>query len=150
MKFPAVSSNLLTRWCSSTVKIDVLHSVVAHHPLYQHSLVVLTGERRQESLGRSKYLNIDLYKANTKKRKAIQWRPVLEWPESAIWEIISRWHIQPHPAYMLGWNRCSCQMCIFSAPDIWATIASIDSGKIKKLRPQNDGCILHCMPEETF
>jgi len=133
LKFPAVSSNLLTRWCSSTVKIDVLHSVVADHPLYQHCLVVLTGERREESPARSRYLDIELYKANTKTRKAIHWRPILEWPESAVWEIISRWHIQPHPAYMLGWSRCSCQMCIFSDPDIWATIASIDAGKIKKI-----------------
>lgn len=133
LKFPAVSSNLLTRWCSSTVKIDVLLSVVAHHPLYQHRLVVLTGERRQESPARSKYVEAELYKANTKSRKVIHWRPILDWPESAVWEIMSRWHIQPHPAYMLGWNRCSCQICIFSDPDIWATIASIDYRKIEKI-----------------
>ena len=133
LKFPAVSSNLLTRWCSSTVKIDVLLSVVAHHPLYQHHLVVLTGERREESPARSKYVETELYKANTKMRKAIHWRPILDWPESTVWEIISRWHIQPHPAYMLGWNRCSCQTCIFGDPHIWATIAFIDRRKIDKM-----------------
>ncbi|HWB93282.1 MAG TPA: hypothetical protein VG605_15580 [Puia sp.] len=68
LKFPAVSSNLLTRWCSSTVKIGVLLSVVAHHPLYQGRLVVLTGERRQESAARSKYLDVELYKAHTNTR----------------------------------------------------------------------------------
>jgi len=38
LKFPAVSSNLLARWCSSTLKIDHLASIMVHHPLHQDVL----------------------------------------------------------------------------------------------------------------
>lgn len=133
LKFPAVSSNLLTRWCSSTAKIDVLASVVVHHPLYQDRLMVLTGERREESHARSRYREVGPYIAHTMSRDVVHWRPILNWPESAVWEIISRWHVQLHPAYTLGWNRCSCQICIFGDPDIWATVAAVDPGKIRKI-----------------
>jgi len=133
LKFPAISGNLVTRWCSSIAKIDVLSSVVCHHPMYQRRLFVLTGERREESSSRSKYAQIEPYKANSKRRKAVHWRPILDWPEAAIWQIMSRWQIQPHPAYMLGWNRCSCQCCIFGSPNIWATIASFDLLKIERI-----------------
>jgi 3'-phosphoadenosine 5'-phosphosulfate sulfotransferase (PAPS reductase)/FAD synthetase len=134
LKFPAVSANLLTRWCSGTVKIDVLASVVAHHPRYQNRLVVLTGERREESNARKKYKEVEVYQANSRRRKVIHWRPILNWPEFAIWNIMARWGIQPHPAYMLGWSRCSCQLCIFSSPHIWATLASIAPAKVDAIQ----------------
>ena len=129
-KFPAISSNLSLRWCSSTVKIDVLASVVCHHPDYQSELVVLTGERKEESKARSRYKYVEPYRSATQTREAIHGRLILDYPELAVWNIMARYHIQPHPAYMLGWNRCSCQTCIFGDPNIWATLALIDPGKI--------------------
>lgn len=130
LKFPAVSADLSTRWCSSTVKIDVLGSVVRHFDEYDHEVFILTGERREESSARSKYKEVELYRANTKSRKAIQWRPIIDKDEVWIWDIICRWKVQPHPAYMLGWNRCSCQTCIFGSANIWATINAIEPGKV--------------------
>src|SRR5581483_1966151 len=44
LKFPAVSGSLVTRWCSSEVKIDVLKSIICRHPDYQDKVIVLTGE----------------------------------------------------------------------------------------------------------
>jgi len=133
MKFPAVSSNLLIRWCSSVVKIEVLISVVRRHPAYSNELFVLTGERRLESRARSKYKEFDLYPAATKSRKATLCRPILAWSEPHVWEIISRWKVQPHPAYMIGWGRCSCQLCIFSSPDLWATTNIISPEKVNAI-----------------
>lgn len=130
LKFPAVSANLLTRWCSSTVKIDVLAAVIRRHPAYRRKVFILTGERRLESEVRSRYVEIDRYPSATKERYAILWRPLLDWDEHAVWAIMERWKVQPHPAYMLGWNRCSCQLCIFGSPNIWATIQLISPQKI--------------------
>lgn len=133
LKFPAVSGNLIARWCSGAVKIDVLRTVIAHNPAYQGEIFVLTGERRQESAGRAKYQEVETHKTNCSKRSATSWRPAIDWMEDQVWQIMARYRVQPHPAYMLGWNRCSCQLCIFSSPAIWASIAQIQPGKVDRI-----------------
>lgn len=131
-KFPAVVADLRTRWCSSVVKIDVLSRVVANHPDYSHgTFVICTGERRQESAGRAKYLEMELYRSNSKQRRAWQWRPIIDWTEDEVWDIMNRWKIQPHPAYELGWGRCSCATCIFSSPSTWASLYELDPVRVK-------------------
>jgi 3'-phosphoadenosine 5'-phosphosulfate sulfotransferase (PAPS reductase)/FAD synthetase len=133
MKFPAVAADLNTRWCSSTVKIDVLGSVIRYNSEYNNEVVVLTGERREESTARAKYKEVEMYRAATKKRKAILWRCIIDWTEQDVWDIMQRWNIQPHPAYMIGWNRCSCQTCIFGSGNIWATINKISPEKVEAI-----------------
>lgn len=133
LKFPAVSGSLCTRWCSGSAKIDVLRTAIADNPAYFGEIFVLTGERRQESAGRSKYQEVELHKTNCLKRSATSWRPVIDWTEEQVWQIMARWKVQPHPAYMLGWNRCSCQLCIFGSPAIWASIQQIQPDKIDRI-----------------
>lgn len=133
LKFPAISQSLITRWCSSIAKIDVLRTAIAHNPAYFDEIYVLTGERRQESANRSKYAEIEPHKTNGRRRSAIAWRPVIDWTEKQVWQIMARWKVQPHPAYMLGWSRCSCQLCIFSSPAIWASIAKIQPAKVDRI-----------------
>lgn len=133
LKFPAISASLITRWCSSTVKIDVLRAAITHNPAYTGEIFILTGERRQESPGRSKYLETEPHRTDCKKRSATVWRPIIDWTEQQVWQIMARWKVQPHPAYMLGWNRCSCQLCIFSSPNIWASINKIQPGKVERI-----------------
>jgi len=130
MKFPAVSASLSSRWCSAEVKIDVLRRVIAHNPEYSNEIFILTGERRQESANRAKYEETELHATSGKKRIAISWRPIIDWTEEQVWEIMKFWKVQPHPAYMLGWSRCSCQLCIFGSPDIWASINAISPEKV--------------------
>ena len=131
-KFPAVSADLSVRWCSSTVKIDVLKSVLAANPAFKTgNFLVLTGERRAESVARSRYEMFDWHGANTQKRKVLNVRIILDWTDSEVWGIMERHHIQPHPSYMLGWKRCSCQNCIFNSPKIWATSNMLSPEKIK-------------------
>lgn len=130
LKFPAVSASLMTRWCSSTVKIDVLSTVICHSPAYSSEVYILTGERREESASRSKYEETETYRAASKSRRAIQLRLIIDWTEAEVWAIMKRWKIQPHPAYMIGWSRCSCQLCIFNHPDLWATNKNISPKKV--------------------
>lgn len=131
-KFPAVSADLRTRWCSSVAKIDVLSRVI-NNTISDGKVLVLTGERRQESTNRSKYAEFEKYRSHTKKRDAWQWRPVIDFTENQVWDIYRKHKVQPHPCYMLGWSRCSCQTCIFSSPNTWASIEQISPEKIEEL-----------------
>lgn len=42
-----------------------------------------------------------------------------------MWELLKRHHINPHPCYRIGWNRCSCMMCIFSTPRLFAGVKEL-------------------------
>lgn len=131
-KFPAVAADLRTRWCSSVVKIDVLSRVV-NDRFESGNLLVLTGERRQESAARSKYTEFEKYRSWTKSRNAWQWRPVIDFHEKQVWDLYKKYRVQPHPCYELGWSRCSCQLCIFSSPNTWASINELAPWKIDEL-----------------
>lgn len=139
MKFPAVAADLRTRWCSSVVKIDVLSRVITNSYPNGGQLIICTGERREESAGRATYKTHEIYRANTKKRRALQWRPVIDFREKKVWELFKKYKVQPHPCYELGWTRCSCQICIFSSPNTWAAIDEIAPWKIDRLEEiEND------------
>lgn len=131
MKFPAVSADLRTRWCSSVVKIDVLSRVI-NHKYKSGNYLVLTGERREESHSRNKYLEFEQYRSWTKSRDIWQYRPVIDFKESDVWNLYKKYKVQPHPCYELGWSRCSCQMCIFSSANTWASIYQLNPEKVEK------------------
>lgn len=136
LKFPAISASLKTRWCSSSVKISILGQVITHSPRLNDrntKYVVCTGERRAESVSRSKYKKIDLHTSNSQKREVIHFRPIIDFSDAEVWALMEKYKIQSHPSYMLGWGRCSCQLCIFGSPAIWATINEIDPQKIDEI-----------------
>lgn len=136
-KFPAKAVDLRTRWCTAYLKIDVMRRVLNNHPDFQQGkYLVITGERREESANRAKYLNVEEHPCNKRGREVTWWRTVIEWPESAIWDIIERHRILPHPAYWLGFNRTSCFGCIFSTADQWATMREISPGRFNQLVEQ--------------
>lgn len=39
--------------------------------------------------------------------------------------MLKRHKVNPHPCYRAGWNRCSCAMCIFSTPRLFAGIREL-------------------------
>lgn len=131
-KFPAVVGDLRTRWCSSVVKIDVMSRIVNNTHL-SGDLLILTGERRAESPKRSTYEASEKYRSHTKKRNAYQWRPIIDFTDAQVWDLYKKYSVQPHPCYMLGWSRCSCQTCIFSSPNTWASIKQLSPEKITEL-----------------
>lgn len=121
-KFPQVSPDLKVRWCSAYLKIDVGRSTFANMDAFKTGrFLFVTGERREESPSRAKYAEIEKYKVSNDARRIDQWRSVIDWPESKVWEILCRWRVRPHPAYYLGWGRVSCALCIFGDPDQWAS-----------------------------
>lgn len=133
-KFPAKTADLRTRWCSPYLKIDVARRAMNNDPRFRTgNYLFLTGERRQESAARSKYDEVVVY-SHTRKRRADQWRSVIDWDERYVWEIMERWGIIPHPAYRLGWGRVSCMACIFGDPNQWAAIRQIAPETFERIR----------------
>src|SRR4051794_30693557 len=122
LKFPQVSADLSVRWCSAYLKIDPFARVLNNEAAYQgKKILVVTGERGEESPGRAKYAQAEEHRCNSKNRLVHQWRPVLDWSEKQVWDVIERWRVRPHPSYSLGFSRTSCLPCIFSNEDQWAS-----------------------------
>ncbi len=126
MKFPMKTGDFSRRWCSAYLKIMVADTVLRNlHNLEQLGkpdgksgkdirLLVVSGERRGESAGRSKYNEMEVHRTNAaaKSRRIVhQWRPVIDYSEKDVWEVLKRHKVNPHPCYRAGWNRCSCAMC---------------------------------------
>lgn len=128
-KFPAVTASLMTRWCSSCVKIDVMRRVIpVMYP--EGDYTVCSGERREESANRAKYFEREEHTCNNRKRNVESWRPVIDWSEQEVWKIMEKYKVQPHPCYELGYGRCSCQICIFGSENIWASNYQLSPEKI--------------------
>lgn len=149
-RFPERSGDLGKRWCSSYLKVDVGKKVLVHQARFRRGrTLVVTGERAEESINRSRYAFFEPHSSSATKMKVVdgQGKPVFDdtgapvyryrrvreryidhvrlvhdWPESRVWEIIKKHQVQPHPAYELGWGRTSCMTCIFGSPNQWATI----------------------------
>ncbi len=126
LQFPQVSADLSVRWCSAYLKIDVCKRAINNDPRFDNARILLvTGERREESTARSKYDEVTKHPSNNSKRRVDQWRAVIDWTESQVWDAFRRWRIIPHPAYLLGWGRVSCMTCIFADPDQWASVRDL-------------------------
>lgn len=248
-RFPQVSADLNTRWCTAYVKIMVADAAIAGDPRFKRgTFMMVTGERRQESNNRSTYSGNQPHRKNTVRRQgwakvrdvwlvgmegeegpspadglvaqssrvrrflgeseeapgwsflskqradsarrqlveqllvgmdegatsktarlraaralvgsAERWewvdawergnvvsgkepgsvkrgrqvtaryfdhhRPILDWREMDVWEVMRRWGIQPHPCYWLGISRASCRTCIFLTAADWASLRIID------------------------
>ena len=125
-KFPQVGADLKTRWCSAYLKIDVCSASIRNQDRFNGiRTLIVTGEKAEESKSRSKYKEFEPHRAHAGKRHIDAWRPVHKWTESQVWDIIKRYKVQPHPAYVLGWGRVSCAACIFGSRDQWASLAAI-------------------------
>jgi len=134
LKFPAavsMGSERMrgARWCTPHLKIDVCRQTITNLPEFKSvklKLLVVTGERRQESKPRAKLDEATNYLDPTFNRTVHQWRAVLDYSEADVWGTIEKWRIRPHPAYYLGFHRVSCMTCIFALKDQWATIREMD------------------------
>lgn len=121
--FPQTAADLRVRWCSPSLKIDVLAAAIRNQARFlDGSTLVVTGERAAESPARAHYATLERHRTATAVRNVDHWRPVHDWSEARIWNTIAASGIRPHPAYVLGWGRLSCRTCIFGSPDQWATV----------------------------
>lgn len=125
-QFPQVSPDLNVRWCSGKLKIDVMDSAIRGDDRFVgRRTLVVTGERAAESANRARYKTFEPHRSNVLKRHVDHWRPIHAWTEEQVWDIIRRFGVVPHPAYVLGWSRLSCMCCIFGGADQWATIRAV-------------------------
>jgi 3'-phosphoadenosine 5'-phosphosulfate sulfotransferase (PAPS reductase)/FAD synthetase len=130
-RFPQVSADLSTRWCSAYLKIDVATTAINNQPRFRDKrTLVVTGERAEESAARSKYKTFEPHKSDNRNGKRVRrhvdhYRPVHKWSEGDVWAIMERYGINPHPCYRLGFNRASCFPCIFGGARQFATVKAL-------------------------
>ncbi len=130
LKFPAKGGTHQGRWCSGSLKAAVQDSVTSNLEKTKGNVKVLvvSGERRGESRGRAMYNEMEVHRTNAEKKShriVHQWRPVIDYSEKDVWEVLKRHNANPHPCYRAGWNRCSCAQCIFSTPKLFAGIREL-------------------------
>ncbi len=139
LKFPAKGGTHQGRWCSGSLKAAVQDSVTSNLDKTKENvkILVVSGERRGESAGRARYNEMELHRTNAEKKSrriVHQWRPVIDYSEKDVWEVLKRHNVNPHPCYRAGWNRCSCAMCIFSTPRLFAGIRELYPEEYAALR----------------
>lgn len=132
LKFPMVTADPTKRWCSSVSKMEP-HARAIRKLYPTGQVLICTGERREESTNRKKYKEVQPHKTWCSTRQALQWRPVIDWSQADVWEIIKDNKVQCHPCYMLGWGRASCKYCIFASANHWATLLDIDVDHLIKI-----------------
>lgn len=139
LKFPQVSADLSVRWCSPYAKIMVMEKLLRNDARFAGlRTLVITGERGEESAARLRYKEFEPHKADLRNSKTAprhidHLRPLIQWSEEQVWEIIKKYSINPHPAYHLGWGRVSCQFCIFSGPHQLASARKVSPDRFKKI-----------------
>lgn len=128
-KFPQVTADLRTRWCSAYLKVDVADRLLRKQIRFADGrrYLVITGERAEESASRANYQVLERHRADNRGGKRVSryidhYRAVHPWKEEQIWDIIKSFGVNPHPAYYCGWGRTSCMTCIFGSPNQFATI----------------------------
>lgn len=117
-KFPQVTADLKTRWCSPYLKIMVMATAIRNQSRFNGKrTLIVTGERGEESKARSRYAILEPNTSDSRSGKLARHidhlRPIRDWQEKKVWEIIERYSVVVHPCYYLGWARCSCKFCIF-------------------------------------
>jgi len=138
-RFPQQSGNLASRWCSSALKIDVAAAAIRNQPRLQAKRVlVLTGERGEESAARACYAFFEPHRTDLRQSEKLaqhidHLRLIQNWTEAEVWAIIERWRVNPHPCYRLGWGRCSCAGCIFGDPAQWASLRAVNAPQFDQI-----------------
>ncbi|SHJ75415.1 Phosphoadenosine phosphosulfate reductase family protein [Hymenobacter daecheongensis DSM 21074] len=131
--FPQVSADLSVRWCSSYTKIHVAQAALRNQARFEQARTLLvSGERAEESPNRARYTAFapDATDARNSPRLARhmdRWMPIHQWSEVQVWDLMRKYSVNPHPAYRLGWSRCSCAGCIFNGADEFATLRRINA-----------------------
>lgn len=108
-KFPSADR----RWCTSDLKKNPIDKFLR---TFRGNILLLIGERREESNRRAKLEEIRPDTRNSNSRRTITiYSPLLNYLEKDIWDIINTNNIPVHPCYSLGISRASCCICIFSS-----------------------------------
>lgn len=138
-RFPQVSADLQVRWCSASLKIDVMAAAIRNQARFagQRTLVV-SGERAAESPCRARYAPFAPHRADRRRsatlaRHVDHDRPVHGWSEAEVWAALERHRMVPHPAYRLGWGRVRCAAGIFGGADPWASLRAVNPAQVAQV-----------------
>jgi len=137
-KFPQICADLRKRWCSGYLKIDVFTMAIVNQERFRNSrTLVISGERGEESPQRAKYKIFEPDRADRRYGKASRhvdrYRPIRDWKEAWVWDIIRKYRVRPHPCYFIGFSRCSCKFCIFGNKDQMASANLISPDLMRKI-----------------
>ncbi|HAV1520127.1 TPA: phosphohydrolase [Vibrio parahaemolyticus] len=152
MKYPQQGADLRTRWCSSELKINVGKRGLTSQDRFlgfDKKVLYITGERREESSNRSKYMQlsntpgVDTIRGKEGKRVmkprfVDSWRNVLHFTEEEVWELIAKYRVIPPVPYRLGWGRSSCMTCIFNGDRIFATLLAYFPERVEEIAHYED------------
>lgn len=139
MMFPQVEANLMRRWCSAYLKIDVLSYLINNSPRFiGKNTLVITGERAEESSSRAKYTTFKPHRTDLRNGKRYQryvdhWMPVHKLKTGEIWESIKKHNVIPHPQYYAGFGRLSCHFCIFGNANQFRSAQKISPKRFQRL-----------------
>lgn len=101
------------RLCTSNCKRSNLDKIVRK---FNGNILVVTGERREESRSRSILEESEpISRLTTRTRNVSSYRPMLGFTENDIWRIIKESGLEAHPAYGLGNERVSCVLCVLAS-----------------------------------
>lgn len=79
------------------------------------TILMCSGERREESSKRATYPEWSIHEAlTTKKRRTYRWRPMLDYKVADVWSMVRDSGIEAHEAYAAGCDRLGCVCCIFA------------------------------------
>lgn len=138
-RFPQPSPDLRVRWCSAYLKIDVCAAVFRHDERFRNKrTLVLSGERGEESPQRAKYAILEPDRADLRNglkftRYIDRFRPIRDWKERQIWDLLEKYRVRPHPCYFMGFGRCSCKFCIFGNCHQFASASCVSRQQAERL-----------------
>lgn len=138
-RFPQCSPDLRVRWCSSYLKIDVCSAAIVNQSRFRNiRTLIISGERGEESAARANYAIFEPDRADLRNGKLFtrhvdRFRPLRDWKEQQIWEIIERYRVRVHPCYYLGWSRCSCKFCVFGNKNQFASANNVSPLQMEKV-----------------
>src|SRR5262249_8029698 len=101
--------------------------------LHNAKVLVVTGERRDESDARALYATALERNGTTKNRRVDHWRMILDRDEAWVWDTIRRHRVRPHPAYFCGFGRVGCAACIFHDADGWASVRDVAPARLERV-----------------
>lgn len=105
------------RYCTSHCKTDPISKVVrGEFPAAMGaSVLVVTGERREESAHRRKLPESEVdARLSAGTRKVTKYRPILDMTLDQVWRHISESGLPRHVAYDRGNERLSCALCVMA------------------------------------
>lgn len=126
--------------CSSYLKIDVCSSTIINQKCFRDiRTLVLSGERGEESAARAKYNIFEPDRADLRNGKCFirhvdRFRPIRDWKEQQVWDIIKRYRVKEY-IHVIIWDggKCSCKFCIFGNKNQFASAASISPEQIRRI-----------------